>query len=193
MERGVKSSLSNNSIKLLSKTISHALRHEPWLYELELDNEGWVSIKSLLASLRKERKEWSNLSKVDLVEMIASSDKKRHEIQNEKIKAIYGHSLPGKFLKRLAQPPEILYHGTSDDAAKKVRIEGLKPMNRQYVHLSVDVELARQVGQRKTRQPVILVIMSDKAYQAGLKFYKGNDYVWLADFVPQEFIEIILN
>ena len=26
----------------LSKTISHALRHEPWLYELELDDEGWT-------------------------------------------------------------------------------------------------------------------------------------------------------
>ena len=191
MERGLVSPLSSDSINLLSKTISHALRHEPWLYELELDDEGWVSIELLLASLRREREEWFNLSKADLIKMIASSNKKRHEIQDEKIKAIYGHSLPGKFLKRLAQPPEFLYHGTSSNAAKKIITEGLKPMNRQYVHLSVDVEVAKKVGQRKTTQPVIFIIMSNKAYKEGLKFYRGNDYVWLTDFVSSEFIKIL--
>jgi len=28
----------------LSKTVAHALRHEPWLYELELDEEGWTPV-----------------------------------------------------------------------------------------------------------------------------------------------------
>lgn len=28
----------------LSRLVSHALRHEPWIYELELDDEGWVPI-----------------------------------------------------------------------------------------------------------------------------------------------------
>jgi putative RNA 2'-phosphotransferase len=28
----------------LSEVFSHALRHEPWLYELELDDEGWASL-----------------------------------------------------------------------------------------------------------------------------------------------------
>jgi putative RNA 2'-phosphotransferase len=172
----------------LSKTISHALRHEPWLYELELDGEGWVSINSLLVSLQQERDEWANLGENDLAEMIASSNKKRHEIYNEKIRALYGHSLPGKLSKRLAEPPRILYHGTSSNATEIIRIQGLKPMSRQYVHLSVDIETAKQVGLRKTKQPVILEVKSYEGYQAGLKFYQGNDYVWLADCVLPEFI-----
>ena len=36
----------------LSKVISHALRHEPWLYELELDKSGWVLLDQLLQDLR---------------------------------------------------------------------------------------------------------------------------------------------
>ena len=28
----------------LSRAVSHALRHQPWLYELELDDEGWVQV-----------------------------------------------------------------------------------------------------------------------------------------------------
>lgn len=35
----------------LSKGISYALRHAPWEYELELDEEGWVDIEQLLAAL----------------------------------------------------------------------------------------------------------------------------------------------
>ena len=32
----------------LSKEISYALRHAPWEYELELDDNGWVSVEQLL-------------------------------------------------------------------------------------------------------------------------------------------------
>jgi hypothetical protein len=39
----------------LSRAVSHALRHEPWLYELELDAEGWASVKSVLIALGKQR------------------------------------------------------------------------------------------------------------------------------------------
>ena len=38
----------------LSRAVSHALRHEPWLYELELDEAGWVSMTSLVEVLRTE-------------------------------------------------------------------------------------------------------------------------------------------
>jgi len=30
----------NDDMDTLSKAVSHALRHEPWLYELEQDEEG---------------------------------------------------------------------------------------------------------------------------------------------------------
>ena len=39
----------------LSRTVSHALRHEPWLYGLELDSYGWVHLIDLVVSLRRHR------------------------------------------------------------------------------------------------------------------------------------------
>lgn len=182
------SKLSLN-INILSKTISHALRHEPWLYELELDDQGWVFTELLLAALREERAEWSNLTEADLVQMIATSDKQRHEICNRRIRALYGHSLPGKLLKQVAEPPEVLYHGTTSGAIDTIKDQGLKPMGRQYVHLSSDADIARQVGRRKARDPAILVIQSYVAFQKGVRFYYGNDHVWLADAILPKFIE----
>lgn len=35
----------------LSKEVSYALRHAPWKYELELDEEGWVNIDQLLFAM----------------------------------------------------------------------------------------------------------------------------------------------
>ena len=65
----------------LSKEISYALRHTPWEYELEMDEEGWVPVEQLLDALHKDE-EWRNLSENDLVIMIQKSEKKRYEIFN---------------------------------------------------------------------------------------------------------------
>lgn len=34
----------------LSKAVSNALRHEPWVYELTLDDGGWVPVGDLLVT-----------------------------------------------------------------------------------------------------------------------------------------------
>lgn len=173
----------------LSKTVSHALRHEPWLYELELDDEGWVNVEALLAALREEMPAWRNLTESDLVEMIRSSSKQRHELAAGRIRALYGHSLPGKLHRTPAMPPAYLFHGTSPAFVAAIRRDGLLPMARQYVHLSIDAETAQAVGKRKSPAPIILVVKSQEARQAGVAFYEGNEKVWLADRVPPEFIE----
>ena len=172
----------------LSKAVSHALRHEPWLYELELDDEGWVSVDMLLEALREQREKWKYLTVGDIARMVESSDKRRFELKDGRIRALYGHSLPKKLLKRPATAPDELYHGTSPKAVQTIMRNGLKPMQRQYVHLSIDKTTAFQVGSRKANAPVILKIQASKASDSGVRFYEGNDMVWLADNIPPDFI-----
>lgn len=172
----------------LSRAVSHALRHEPWLHELELDAEGWASVDALIDALRAERGAWSALSEADLEHMIAQSEKKRHELRDGKIRACYGHSTPQKLTLDQTEPPSILYHGTSPETAEMIRKDGLKPMGRQYVHLSSDSETASKVGARKARSPIILRVDAEAAFASGIRFYHGNEMVWLADIIPPEFI-----
>lgn len=173
----------------LSKTVSHALRHEPWVYELELDDEGWVPIATLVDSLRAEREDWNNLEETDLIRMIESSEKRRHEVLNGRIRAIYGHSVPQKLSRSPSSPPSLLFHGTSPTSIESIKRVGLKPMNRQNVHLSIDEATAKEVGRRKSKDAIILKVNADEASGKGVVFYKGNDKVWLADHVPSEFIQ----
>ncbi|MBW5446041.1 RNA 2'-phosphotransferase [Cohnella sp. CFH 77786] len=173
----------------LSKEVSYALRHAPWEYELELDPEGWVGVEQLIEALRSD-KQWESLDHSHLVTMIQLSDKTRHEIDGQKIRALYGHSTAQKIMKTPASPPPQLYHGTSRNLEKIIMSEGLFPMSRQYVHLSTEIEIAQAVGKRKDTNPVILKINAAEANRAGIHFYEGNHRILLADHVPPQFISV---
>ena len=174
----------------LSRAVSHALRHNPQLYDLELDNEGWVSITDLLGALRKRRRVWQDLGEADLAEMMGQSDKRRFEVRDGRMRALYGHSLPARLTREPVAPPAILYHGTTHGALNRIQTEGLRPMRRQHVHLSVDEPTAWQVARRHRGKPIVLVIRAAEAHAAGVSFYQGGESVWLADHIPPQFISL---
>ena len=64
---------ANLDLTKLSRTVSHALRHEPWLYGLELDSYGWVRLIDLVVCLRRHKNEWRKLAENDIIEMISKS------------------------------------------------------------------------------------------------------------------------
>jgi putative RNA 2'-phosphotransferase len=175
--------------KKLSKFVSLVLRHEPHRHGLILDPEGWVLVADLLSVLRTKKDGWPTATDADLAQMMAASDKARFEMGDGRIRALYGHSVPLKVIKDPTPPPIFLYHGTSQKAAQVIAREGLRPMKRQYVHLSSDEETAHQVGCRKALAPVMLRVLAQQAAAQGHLFYHGNDTVWLADTVPACFIE----
>ena len=203
--------LSDKDLAKLSHILSYALRHNPLKYNLVLDKEGWTSISELLIALslhpgHHHLNRWLRIEKQNLEQLIARSDKVRFEIKDDKIRALYGHSSSSfipfiKIQKIASKPPDILYHGTSPSAAKNIMSEGLRPMNRQYVHLSTDKNTALQVGKRKTilkkeeeeqQQPVIIAISAFEAYNTGVnRFYQASDSVWLSDYIHPNFMELL--
>lgn len=164
----------------LSKEISYALRHAPWEYELEMNEEGFVPLEQLLDALE--------ITKEDVLKVMEISEKKRLEIAGDKIRALYGHSIPMHIKKIEAAPPDVLYHGTARRFIDSIKKSELLPMSRQYVHLSVDEETAIAVGKRRDNNPVLLKVDTALAIIDGIKFYIGNDKVWLCDRVPAQFI-----
>ena len=174
----------------LSKEISYALRHAPWEFELELDEQGFVPIAQLLHALNESGTYEREVTQADLEQIIANSEKKRHEIVGDKIRALYGHTVPQIIKKEPGNPPAVLYHGTTHKALPQILQDGLKPMQRQYVHLSVDVGTATRVGKRRDPEPVILKIDAEVAQKGGIPFFTGNDKVWLCKEIPKEYLSV---
>lgn len=173
----------------LSKEISYALRHAPEEYGLTLDEQGWVLVKDLIDALKK-REKYSDLTLQDIADMIQASEKKRHQLVDDRIRALYGHSTEEKIRKDAVQPPDVLYHGTAHKFLQKILEQGLIPKDRQYVHLSQDQEMAITVGKRRDTDPVVLRIDAVTAWKDGIKFYHGNETIWLADEIPAKYINL---
>ena len=163
-----------SKLEELSKEISYALRHAPWEYELEMDDEGWVPVEQLVDALNKDKK-WMRISEKDILVMIDKSEKKRHEISSGKIRTFYGHSIPMHIKKEKKMPPNILYHGTARRFLSGIKSDGLLPQSRQYVHLSQDTSTAQAVGLRHDNKPCVLKIDAKKAWEDGISFYLGNE------------------
>lgn len=71
-----------------------------------------------------------------------------------------------------------MYHGTATRFLEQIRRHGLKPMQRQHVHLSADRETAYKVGIRHGF-PVVLSIRALALAQTGQAFYRAENGVWL--------------
>lgn len=84
-------------------------------------------------------------------------------------------------------PPEFLYHGTASRFLDDIMKQGLKPMSRQYVHLSENLETATEVGKRYGKV-VILKINALDMSNAGFNFYQSDNKVWLIDAVPINYL-----
>lgn len=181
-----------NKIKIdsqrLSKIISHALRHNPAAYELVMDEKGWVSLKDLVIGLRCSSKEWTNIQVQHIEDMVNNSPKKRFEISNNNIRALYGHSSAVHLSLDPAEPPAQLFVSLSAEEWEEAKNWGVKPSLRQYVHLSVRQDDAQDIGNKRDQEHILISVQAKDAFQAGNAFYAASPDVWLADTIPAEFL-----
>lgn len=169
------------------KLLSYVLRHEPQTVGLTLDCEGWADIAELVAGAAQAGRV---LDESLIHAIVASSDKKRFAISSDglRIRAVQGHSTDSvniSFAEK--QPPAILYHGTATRFIESIMREGLKPGQRQYVHLSAETATAESVG-RRYGLPVILCVRAGEMHAGGFKFHQAENGVWLVWHVPVEFL-----
>jgi len=171
----------------ISKYISKLLRHDK--EDLDMDKNGWVMVKELCSKV--------GITRTELNEIVETNDKKRFAYNHDKnkIRASQGHSLFVDVDLNETQPPQTLYHGTSSKVIDVIMQEGMKPMSRQHVHLSIDEDTAINVGDRHTKSAsastVLVSIDSNQMYNDGYKFYLSENGVWLTTIIPSKYISII--
>jgi putative RNA 2'-phosphotransferase len=175
--------------KSLSKFLSLILRHRAEDFGLTLDAEGFTSFDAVKQVLKSRFR--GRFSEEDLARIIevGPDDKRRFEVRGGRIRALYGHSQVSAVEYEPAEPPEVLFHGTSPGALPSIRREGLRGMGRQYVHLSTDEPRALEVARRRTGEPILLCIRAKEAFRAGVVFHCPDGRHFLVRALPPEFIE----
>jgi putative RNA 2'-phosphotransferase len=165
--------------------MSGALRHFPGDAGLSLDDRGWTEYETLVDAVTGKYP-WATPEHVEAV--IATDSKGRFERRGEQVRAAYGHSVDVKLESTETKLPNRLYHGTAPRNLDAIAEEGLKSMGRQQVHLSKTPAEARDVGERHTDEPVLLVIDARSMEQVGFEIDERGVETYTVDYVPPEYI-----
>ena len=127
---------------------------------------------------------------VDAVrDVVATSDKRRFELDGGRIRAAQGHTVPVELGLAERRPPPVLWHGTVGRSLDRILADGLRPMGRHAVHLSADPGTARRVGARRGA-PVVLRVDAAAMVADGHRFARAANGVWLTEHVPGRFIVV---
>lgn len=173
--------------KHISKFLSLALRHQPQLIGLALDEHGWVNVQQLIAASATKDVHFTH---AELETVVATNEKKRFAFSEDgsRIRASQGHSIDVNLQLTPQQPPSLLYHGTIATFVDSIKANGLQKMERHHVHLSATVATAKQVGGRRG-QPIVLTVLAGQMQADGFVFYQSANEVWLTDSVPPQYIQ----
>ena len=144
----------------ISKFLSLVFRHKPETIQIQLDENGWVSVSELIEKLNKNGPQTT----FEILKYVVDTNSKKRFAFNEdetKIRASQGHSLQVDLNYEPSTPPHKLFHGTSVRFLDSILKNGIEKRNRQHVHLSADIETAMKVGQRYGK-PVVLEILAER-------------------------------
>ena len=176
------------NITSTSRFISLILRHKPETIGITLDEHGWADVQALIDGINAIGK--YHLDMELLEEIVRTDEKQRYSFSEDRtlIRANQGHSIPVDVELEEKTPPDILWHGTGEKYVSSIDGQGLIPKSRLYVHLSKDIETARNVGSRHGK-PVIYKIDCKKMVEDGYHFYLSANQVWLTKEVPSKYLK----
>lgn len=166
-----------------SRWMAYVLRHNPTRYGLQADAHGFVDVDAFVQIARRR---YPQASEETLRQLIGAASG-RFELVENRLRARYGHSIPVQPASQPVPPPAFLYCGIDAMRLPAVLAEGLKPLDRQMLHLSDQVQDAWAMIRRKTPYPAVVRIDAARAHSEGVRFYLEQK-VYLAASIPAAYL-----
>lgn len=153
----------------VSKAMAFHLRHGD---RVGVDPDGWASLGELVAAIGR------GVTETEIAIVASTLSEPRFEFRDNLVRARYGHTrnVP-MIMRRASKPPEVrAYHATDLESAHHIieLAEGLRSMERQFVHLSTDRRDALRSGLRRGN-PLLLSMAASQV--PGAMVASGNTLV----------------
>ena len=120
--------------------------------------------------------------------MALTDVKGRYQIDGDRIRATYGHSLDLDLDLPTDNIPPALYYPAAEEEADMILEDGLKPTDRRFVHLSKTYQDAATAGQFRGGAGLILQIDTKAAGDDGLVIKRAGKTVFLCETVKPDFL-----
>jgi putative RNA 2'-phosphotransferase len=184
--------MSSYELESLGRIMAGILRHFPERFNLEMDEEGFVDIYKLVSAVKRKRGDrmrW--LRPTHVIGLVETDPKGRYQVDNNHVRATYGHSLQLSMSLPTDGIPERLYFPTKPEEQESILEKGLTPEDRTMVHLSKIWDDAYEAGMhREGPDPVILRIDAENAMNNGIIIQRAGKTVFTVEEIPPEFISL---
>jgi putative RNA 2'-phosphotransferase len=173
----------------VGRMLTGILRHSPERYGLALDEHGWIPVDHVIGAIQNNRRyHWIRPYHIEAI--VITDDKGRYQVEGGMIRATYGHTLQVDLSDMPNADLEFLYYPASEEEADMILENGIRPMDRQYIHLSATPEKADEAGKVRIQNPIILKIdvkcATELLPEKPIK--KAGKAVYLAQEVPAKCI-----
>ncbi len=173
-------------IERITRSLAYMLRHRPERFDLELDAHGYGDLDEVVRAVSERLGE--DVEADDLRDAVEAGTRRRYEIRDDTIRALYGHSIPIEPGPD-CEPPDVLYLGLPSRDVERAQRNGLRGGRRSYLHLALSEADARESGRRLARDYTILRVLAIDAWEEGINFF-DRQALFLAERIPTEFLEI---
>lgn len=179
--------ISEDKERDISGFMSWALRHDPESAGIDVDEQGWTTIDGLVDAAIDQYP----FATRQVIEGVTSLDPKgRYEISGDKIRAVYGHSIPVTINSASEDIPDTLLHGTATENVPSILEDGLKPMGREKVHLTSDEKEASKIGNRHSSDITILEVDVKGLEESGQSVEERSELIYTTNEVEPEYITV---
>jgi putative RNA 2'-phosphotransferase len=176
----------------LSRFLALVLRHRAYQFGLEVDDEGYVSLDHLMEVIGEQRN-LESTTEEDVRLLAQAQGRARFEIRDRRIRATYGHSFRRLIQYPVVHPPEHLYVGLPRTQLAEIRATGLRPVGRQFVHLSENRDEALEIAQNQDADGTVVTVLAQKAAAQGIPFHHPAEGLFLSPALSADYLDIEIS
>jgi putative RNA 2'-phosphotransferase len=190
LEREATPPLEEENAERLSRFLALVLRHRAHNFDLQVDDEGFVSIDDLLDVIDERHPALDWVEHEHIEELAGAPGRKRFEIRDDMIRATYGHSFKRPIRYPSVDPPPTLYIGVVASRLPELKAKGLTPTGRQFVHLSESSDEALEIGRHQGDDATAVSVRAAEAAREGVLFHRPTDGIYLVSKLAPKYLDI---
>jgi len=181
--------MKDHEIDRVGRMMAGILRHFPERFGLTMDGRGWVDLEEFVNAIRASRPNYARWLRREHIQALVETDEKgRYQIDGGMIRATYAHSVNVNLDDLPEAQVDTLYFPVSEEELDLVLETGLRPSDRNMIHLSATPDKAYSAGRVHNPDPILLQVDVKKASQSGNFIFRAGKSVYVTEAVEPEFL-----
>jgi len=183
--------MKDHEIDRVGRMMAGVLRHFPERFGLQMDGRGWVDLDQFVEALRNSRRDYQRWLRRQHIEALVETDEKgRYQIDGGMVRATYAHSVDVNLDDLPEANVDRLYFPVSEEELELVLEAGLRPSDRNMIHLSATPDKAYSAGRVHMPDPILLEVDVRGATDSGNFVFRAGKSVYVTEAVEPEFLKV---